>query len=302
MRTGVIVPVHGQSPYLAETLDAVLAQDPAPDTVVVVDDGSASTPPLPAGVELVRREQQGGPAAARQSGLDALDTELVALCDSDDVWLPGKLAAQLDACERLPDAAVCFGAVREVVDSDSRVTPERWVTPPAGALDPAALVRLLWEGNPIPNSSAVVRREPLLAAGGFASDVPWGVEDWDLWLRLAARGERFVSEPRALIRYRRHSGGLSYEVSRAAEGTMAIHDRHAALVPDTLQRSTRAADLTALARGRVRERRYAEARSLLADAAAIEPPAPRERALRFLLRVPGVRVALGRRNPHLRGR
>src|SRR5690349_13064554 len=82
---GVIVPVHGPAPWLAEALDSVLAA--APDVVVVVDDGSAE-PIVPgdARVTLVRRDESGGPGAARATGLEALDAaiDLVALCDADD--------------------------------------------------------------------------------------------------------------------------------------------------------------------------------------------------------------------------
>ncbi|MCW3010147.1 MAG: hypothetical protein JWO90_551, partial [Solirubrobacterales bacterium] len=81
----MIVPVHGFAPYLAEALDAVLAE--GPDAVVVVDDGSSLPLALhpdhaAAGVRLVRRAVTGGPAEARASGLDALgpDVDLVALC------------------------------------------------------------------------------------------------------------------------------------------------------------------------------------------------------------------------------
>src|SRR5881397_3800904 len=103
MRAGVVVPVHGWAPFLAETLDGVLAQRPAPAAVVVVDDGSREPlrlhPDHAPHCTLIRRDTQGGVAAARATGEAALDRtlELVAHCDADDAWLPGKLAAQLNA-------------------------------------------------------------------------------------------------------------------------------------------------------------------------------------------------------------
>src|SRR3954453_17911400 len=111
VRAGVIVPVHGWAPFLAETLDAVLSQRPAPAAVVVVDDGSrepvALHPDHAPHCELVRRVPRGGGAAARAAGEAALDAgiELVASCDADDAWLPGKLAAQLEA---IAAAEMCF--------------------------------------------------------------------------------------------------------------------------------------------------------------------------------------------------
>lgn len=295
-----LVPVRTPAPHLAEALAAVLAQDPAPSELVVVDDGSV--PPLeldPVHAErciLVRREHSGGPAAAREAGLAASGAELIALADADDVWEPGKLAAQLDALAREPDAALCFGRAR-IVGPDGLPSGERWEEPPAGVLSGERLCELLFERNPIPASSVVLRRAALEAAGGFPGPAPLG-SDWDLWLRLAARGERFVCEPRAAIRYRRHRGGVTADVEALAEASLAIHSAHASLVPEPLRRRARARDLTALARGRVRRRDYAGAGEALREAAALEPPGSRERLLALALRVPLARELLGRRRPH----
>src|SRR4051794_10425446 len=123
MRVGVIVAARGPVPYLAEALESVRAQDPAPAEVVVVD--HASQPPL-AGVEGVRLvrvdDAAGGPAPARDAGLAVLaDCELIALADADDVWEAGKLRAQLDAFAAHPEAGVCFGRAT-VIDASGRAT------------------------------------------------------------------------------------------------------------------------------------------------------------------------------------
>jgi hypothetical protein len=62
----------------------------------------------------------------------------------------------------------------------------------------------------------------------------------------------------------------------------------------------RARDLRALADGSIRERRFADARAALREAAALGPPPVRERALAVALRVPGLRGRLGRRDPYQR--
>lgn len=301
MAVGVIVPVRGEAPFLREALRSVLSQDLPLDDVVVVDDASPQPVEIDTAVtgvvRLIRLGERGGPAGARQAGLEALGTDLVALLDADDAWEPGKLAVQVEALDRHAEAALCFGRAA-VVGADGAATGERWEEPEAGALAPDGLLPLMYELNPIPTSSVLARRDALVAAGGFASSVPYGVEDWDLWLRLLAREQSFVCEPGARVRYRRHGGGLTADLARLAEASMEIHERHAALVPEEVRRRARAADLTALARGRVRERRYSEARSALAAAARLQPPGRRERVLRSLLAAPGARNLLGRRDPY----
>ncbi|MEA2221055.1 MAG: hypothetical protein QOJ35_3681, partial [Solirubrobacteraceae bacterium] len=247
---GVIVPVHGFAPYLAETLDRLLGQRPAPDVVVVVDDASPEPlvlhPDHARHCTLLRRDRCGGPAAARASGLDALapGVDVVALCDADDAWTDGKLAVQVGAFERFPSAALCFGRAL-VVGADGRRTGERWARPAAGLHEGAALQAMLYAANPIPTSSVVLRRAALEAAGGFASPVRVA-EDWDLWLRLAARGESFVCEPEAVVRYRRHPGGLTADVAVLARCQLELHRAHGDLVAPAVREHALAADAAAL--------------------------------------------------------
>ena len=247
---GVIVPVHGFAPYLAETLDCVLAQEPAPAEVVVVDDASL----LPLGLHpdhaphcrLVRREECGGPAAARETGLSVLGdaVTLVALCDADDAWLPGKLAAQTGAFADSPDAVACFGRAL-VVGADGRATGERWQELRPGQHAGPELTTRLYEANPIPTSSMVLRRAALQAVGGFTSPVRIA-EDWDLWLRLAANGGGFVCLAETLVRYRRHPGGLTADVATLARCQMELHQAHGGLVSADIRERALAGDAAAL--------------------------------------------------------
>ena len=205
----------------------------------------------------------------------------------------GELAGQLQALAEHPEAALCFGRA-VIVGPDGHPTGERWEELPAGVHAAAELGPLLYERNPIPASSVVVSRAALVDAGGFAGPAQLG-SDWDLWLRLARRGASFVFEPRARIEYRRHPGGVTADVARLAEASLAIHAEHASLVTPEVARRARRDDLVALARGRVRRRDYAGARAALREASDLTP---RERLLAALLRVPAARELLGRRDPY----
>jgi glycosyltransferase involved in cell wall biosynthesis len=303
-RVGVLIPVHGFAPYLAEALDCVLEQDPAPDAVVVIDDGSPDPvvlhPDHARAVMMVRRETCGGPAAARAAGLNALDPEidLVALCDADDAWEPGKLSAQLREMQATPGAGWCFGRAH-VVGPDGRPTGERWHEPAPGRHPARALGAALYEQNPVPTSSVVLRRAVLESGGGFESEV--GVaEDWELWLRLAGIGADALCVPDAVVRYRRHPGGLTADVTRLAAAQLAVHSVHGRLVDERTRRRVEGADLAALAAGCAREGRYADARWALREASRRRPAGAHERAARLLLAVPVARRAVGRRDPYRR--
>lgn len=280
MRIGVIVPVAEPAPFLGEALVSAREQDPPPDAEAVVTDRLGN-----------------GPAATRQEALDRLgDCDWVALLDADDAWEPGKLAAQREALELHPGAVLCFGRATAVGD-DGRATGEVLPELPAGPHPADELAPLLYESNPIPTSSALVRRDALVAAGGFAGPAPLA-SDWDLWLRLLGQGGTFVCEPAARIRYRRHAGGVTADVAGLAESMLAVHRAHESLVDEDTRRHVKSRDLVLLARGRVRERRWEDAARALREADNCEPLAGRERALRRLVRIPGVRNALGRRAPY----
>jgi glycosyltransferase involved in cell wall biosynthesis len=290
MRVGVIVPVHGWAPYLAEALDSVLAEEP--DEVVVVDDGSPVAVRVEGPCRVVRREARGGPAAARATGLEALPgCDLVALCDADDAWRPGRLRTQLDA---LGDADVAVGRA-EVVGPDNRATGERWDEIPAGPFVPP------YDRNPICTSSVLVRRVALEAAGGFAGPPPAAplhrAEDHDLWLRLAASGAAFVSVPQAGVAYRRRAGALTADVAALARAQIEVHARHAALAGEPERRRVEAADLRALAAGLARDRRWGDARAALR---AIPSRRAADSARLALLSLPLARGAIGRRDPYRR--
>ena len=294
MRVGAIVPVHGWAPYLAQALDSVIAE--GPDEVVVVDDGSSEPVRVDAPCTLVRREARGGPAAARETGLEALeDCDLIALCDSDDAWRPGRLRAQLAA---LGDADVAVGRA-EIVGPDDRPTGERWEEIPAGPFVPP------FDRNPICTSSVLVRRAALEAAGGFAAAAAAAAaaaplthaEDWDLWLRLASAGATFTSVPAAVVAYRRRPGALTANVAALARAQMEVHTRHAERAGEDERRGVAAADRRALAAGLARERRWADARAALRE---IPSRGATDTARLALLALPLARGAVGRRDPYRR--
>ena len=94
----VIIPTHNRRAMLREALASVIAQRGASFEVIVVDDGSTdgTWDDLSAGAENIRtvRTARRGPAAARNHGIALARGDLIAFLDSDDLWMPEKLARQ----------------------------------------------------------------------------------------------------------------------------------------------------------------------------------------------------------------
>lgn len=189
----VVVPVYNVAGFLREALDSLFAQDYEPFEVVVVDDGSTDGSGAIArsypGVRYLRQENQ-GPAAARNAGIAAARGEIVAFADADDLQLPTRLSVQVGYLIEHPDTSATLG--RQV-----------WITPPPGAVPD-----VVWgDLDGIPAMTMVARRRTLAELGGFDPRLR-GPEDTDLLIRMREGGHRFVVLPEIVMRRRYHGENL----------------------------------------------------------------------------------------------
>jgi hypothetical protein len=212
--------------------------------VVVVDDGSTdATPAILAGYGsriTVLRQANRGPAAARNRAIGAARGGFVALLDADDRWEESFLAlavGRLCACDETV-VGVCCGWV--AVDRTGCAIPNQSIVP-RGTVG----LRELVLGNRLQASGVVLRRRAVLTVGGFDEAVPTGVEDYDLWLRLAATGAEFAVVERCLCRYRVHDDSLSHRPDAMRAGRLASLERLFARA--ALPRAIRAARAQAMA-------------------------------------------------------
>jgi glycosyltransferase involved in cell wall biosynthesis len=206
----VIVPVFNGRDYLNAAIESVLAQTVGRLEVVVVDDGSTDGSGEAAvaiagrdrRVRVLRQENR-GLSSARNTGLRAARAQYVAFLDSDDLWLPHKLERQLPL---LAPHRVVFGDAFLI--RDAAVTAERVLGPRRNSGSSLRFEEIL-DRNPVPVLTAILSRDTALAVGGFDEDLR-SVEDWDLWLRLAARGGvEFVAVHEPVAHYRVNPVGLS---------------------------------------------------------------------------------------------
>ena len=239
----IVIPVKDRTAGLARLL-AALATEPAAGCVIVVDDGSADpdavrTVAQNAGADVLRHPTARGPAAARNAGLAAATTPLVAFLDSDVVAKPGWLTPLL---AQLADPAVGLVAPRivalppftgwlgryEAVRSSLDLGP-----------DPALVVprsRVAY----VPSAALLVRR----AAVGAGFDAEMRVaEDVDLVLRLHAAGWRVRYEPAAQVAHNHRTTLRAWWLRKAFYGTGAapLALRHRGAVPPMVLSPTAAA-------------------------------------------------------------
>ncbi len=221
----VVMPVYNVEAYVAEAIDSVLAQTFTDFELIVVDDGGSDR-----SMEIVRGyedprlrivvQANRGLAGARNSGILEARGGYIALLDSDDRWLPEKLALHVIHLDHNPEIGVSFSPSR-FIDRDGR--PMRLVQTPK--LDGIEAEDIFCR-NPVGNGSAPVIRRAALETVAFPNpEEPARVcyfdeslrqsEDIEMWLRLSvAGGVRFAGIEPALTEYRVNGGGLSSQVVR----------------------------------------------------------------------------------------
>ena len=233
----VVIPTRDRwSLFLDHALASALAQVGVRHEIVVVDDGSVEArrdaealgDPR---VRVVRREQPGGMAAARNDGIAAARGEWVAFLDDDDLWSPHKLQRQLELVSEGSTSWAYGGAIALDVVAD--VVSHLYLPPAHEVRDKLRRACVIPAGP----SNVLVRTELVRSLGGFdESFVHLG--DWDLWLALADEGPPAVSEE-ILIAYVLHAGNIHARDDPSVELDALIRKHASAspprmLVPDRL--------------------------------------------------------------------
>ncbi|MFH1104757.1 MAG: glycosyltransferase family 2 protein [Actinomycetota bacterium] len=231
----VVIPTYNRGVRLLRAVGSALGQTHAAIEVVVVDDGSTDgTGALLAerfgGDDRVRCliRPNGGPAAARNTGLAAARGDFVAFLDSDDEWLPWKLGFELACLDRLPAAGMVWSDMG-AVDPDGRLIADRYlrtmyrhyadirlpavftgsITLPGGAApgSPAArvwhgdLFTAMLGGNLVHTSTVLLRADRAEAVGGFDESLTLTGEDFDFHLRTCRLGPvAFADVPTTIYR------------------------------------------------------------------------------------------------------
>ncbi|HEY0077660.1 MAG TPA: glycosyltransferase family A protein [Pyrinomonadaceae bacterium] len=221
----VVVPAYLTAPYIGEALASVFAQTFTDFEVVVVNDGSPDTPELERALEPYReriayiRQENRGPAAARNAGIRSARGRYVAFLDSDDLWLPRYLEQQMRVLESDPALDLIYTDALFFGDSLLAGKTYMGLYPSNGEVTLESLLRF---DVAVITSCVVARRETLLAAGLFDERFFYS-EDFDLWARLAHRRARFAYQTEVLARHRFHASSLTANRARLFEGQLEVY-------------------------------------------------------------------------------
>lgn len=218
----VVLPYYRSELFVRETIDSIVNQDCAVREIVVIDDGTPyesaehALAPYPF-ITVVRQENQ-GPGAAREAGFLLTTAPYVCFLDCDDRIAPGGLTRLRAALEAQPDWGMVSG--RAMVIDEHGVPTGAMMLPQPETRD---LYGALLEKSYIcPPGSALFRRSVLEKVGGWRN-IPnrWGVEDYDVYLRVARNGPIGCVQD-VVNEYRRHPGSQGQDSERLLESIVHV--------------------------------------------------------------------------------
>ena len=276
----VIIPSYKTADLIAACLDSVFAQTYKDFEAVVVNDGSPDTPELEKVLEpyLVReadrivylKQENKRTAGARNNAIRHARGEFVAFLDSDDTWIPGHLASQMQLFAEDPSLGLAYSNGLVGLPGEEREFMER--CPSTGE---ARFESLLVERCQIPISTVVARKDAIVRAGLFDEKLA-RCDDYDMWVRTAFYGAKIAYTRKIQARMPvGRPGSLSQSRARMAEGYWTILEKYKQTLPlkdsDREVGEKRAAEIRARyfleeGKSKMDQRQFDQARKLLSEA------------------------------------
>ncbi|MEN8221095.1 MAG: glycosyltransferase [Pseudomonadota bacterium] len=208
----VIMPVYNAERYLSAAIESVLGQTYKHFKFIIINDGSTDRSgdiidqykALDSRI-LALSQPNSGISQTRNRGLEAAQTEWVALMDADDIMLPERLEQQLAFIEKHTNIRVASCRAIYIDENDNELG--RSV---CHIKTPDDLNRLLTQNQPIGllNPGVLMHRQTILDLGGYRSQFRVGEEDIDLWTRVAEQGHLILIQDATLMKYRLHSESI----------------------------------------------------------------------------------------------
>lgn len=218
----VIIPAYNSRRWVCDAIDSILQQTYQSLEVIVIDDGSTDgTGELLQGrygnsIRYVYQSNMGLPCA-RNAGIALAKGRYVQFLDADDLLLPNKIELQVAALQKDTQYSVAYSPFVWLMEGGVRVAP--------GMLRKKAPSGDIWSallrGNFIVVHAALSRLDIIKEVGGF-NEALRACEDYDLWLRLSARGAMFLYTPDVGVLYRRTANSMSSNTLRQIRGNLLV--------------------------------------------------------------------------------
>lgn len=219
----VIIPVFNGERTVLETVQSVLQQTFTHFELIIINDGSSDrTLELLDTVEDQRVHvfsyENGGLPVARNRGIERAQGQYITFIDADDLWTPTKLADQLAALQKNPDAGLAYSWTLTMDDQTGALHPGKFVSFEGDVYGQMLLSNFIASG-----SNAMLTTDAIRSVGEFDAALT-SCEDWDYWLRVAAKWPfAVVTKPQIL--YRQSSGAMSSKVDVMEHNHMVVHHR-----------------------------------------------------------------------------
>jgi glycosyltransferase involved in cell wall biosynthesis len=228
----VVIPAYNASKTIQETIESVLKQTFTDFELIVINDGSQD-----ATLDVVDRIRDhrlkvfsyanAGVSASRNRGLAKAVGEFISFLDADDLWTPDKLEAQWQALQANPQAAVAYSWTDYIDEFGQLLHPGNYPKVIGDVYSELLLHNFLENG-----SNPLIQREALNKVGGFDESL-FGPEEWELFIRLAARYP-FVVVPRSQILYRLSTTSISFNLARQEAQCLQVIERAFNQAPQSL--------------------------------------------------------------------
>lgn len=213
----MIVLSYNQSQFVSETLESVKKQTYEATELIIVDDCSPDDSVTTIdrwlnenGIQctFIRRQKNEGICKALNDALAVASGKYISMIGSDDVWLPAKIAQQVEIMESQPDQVGVLYSDAFQMDEHGRPLPDMFIAAhrTLPEMPQGQILGVLLQGNFIPAMTTLIRRRCYDQVGLYDENLR--LEDWDMWLRLA-RHYSFLYSPTPSARYRRHENSFS---------------------------------------------------------------------------------------------